>query len=102
MRKTLLLGVLVVTVLVVTGCGMAEPNPFGPGEAGFWDGLWHGLISIPLLVYKFATSRSGEVAIYEVHNSGAWYDLGFVLALFCVGSIGSFIANESGKKATKR
>lgn len=38
MWKTQLLGVLVIERLAVAGCGMAEPDPFGPREAGFGDG----------------------------------------------------------------
>jgi len=46
--------------------------------AGFWMGLWHGII-IPItwIVSLF----TDNVSIYEAHNSGGWYDLGFILGL---------------------
>ncbi len=42
--------------------------------AGFWAGLWHGLIvPIAFLVSLFSTG----VRIYETNNRGLWYDFGF-------------------------
>jgi len=60
-------------------------NPEGK-VAGFWLGLWHGLIApITFIVSLF----NGKVALYEVHNSGGWYNFGFVLGagLFLSGGI---------------
>jgi hypothetical protein len=68
---------------VLVGCAPGvnklEKVPNASGEvAGFWLGVWHGMTT-PV---TFAVSLfSDEVAIYEVHNSGAWYDLGFLLGL---------------------
>jgi hypothetical protein len=44
--------------------------------AGFWAGFWHGLIApITLIVSLF----NKDVRIYETHNSGVGYDVGFIL-----------------------
>jgi hypothetical protein len=44
--------------------------------AGFWMGLWHGIIApITFIISLFTDS----VSMYEVHNTGGWYDFGFVL-----------------------
>lgn len=54
--------------------------------AGFWLGVWHGLIApITFVVSVF----SAKVSLYEVHNSGGWYNFGFVLGagLFLSGGI---------------
>lgn len=49
--------------------------------AGFWRGLWHGLIA-PV---AFLTSLFKEnVGVYEVHNNGKWYNFGFILGLMIV------------------
>jgi hypothetical protein len=49
--------------------------------AGFWRGLWHGLI-VP---FTFIISLFKEnVGIYETHNNGNWYNFGFVLGLMIV------------------
>jgi hypothetical protein len=80
-------------VLVLAACA-AGPNaavdvPDTSGEtAGFFLGLWHGLISpVTLVVSLF----SDNVSVYEVHNSGNWYDVGFVFAIvsFVGGSHGA-------------
>jgi hypothetical protein len=56
--------------------------------AGFWRGLWHGVISpITLVVSLF----SHNVQMYEVHNNGGWYNFGFLLGVaisFGGGAVG--------------
>ena len=70
-----------VLVLVLTACAAgsnaAVDVPSADGDvAGFWLGLWHGII-VP---FTFVISLfSDNVSIYEVHNTGGWYDLGFVM-----------------------
>jgi hypothetical protein len=83
MRKALTLGVLAVALVVMAGCA-AGPNelansPDAEGDvAGFWLGLWHGIIA----PFAFIVSLfSDEVHVYEVHNSGNWYNLGFLLGI---------------------
>jgi hypothetical protein len=78
---------LVAAALLLTACA-AGANPQagtanGGDVAGFWLGLWHGVIAPVTFVISLFNA---EVGIYEVHNSGALYDLGFVLGLgFIVG-----------------
>ena len=59
----------------------AGPNSaagHGPHDAGFWLGLWQGVIApIAFLVSLFNRS----VGIYEVHNDGGWYNLGFMIGV---------------------
>ncbi len=58
--------------------------------AGFWRGLWHGIISPITFIISLFTER---VNIYEIYNSGGWYDFGFVLGagiLFGGGFLGVF------------
>ncbi len=44
---------------------------------GFWEGMWHGLISwIMLLTEPFDKHR-----IYAYPNSGGFYDLGFMIGI---------------------
>jgi len=54
--------------------------------AGFWLGVWHGLISPVTFIVSLFTK---DVRLYEVHNSGGWYNFGFVLGagLFLSGGI---------------
>ncbi len=44
-----------------------------PAPAGFWLGLWQGLISPITFVISLFTDG---VNIYEVRNTGNWYDVG--------------------------
>jgi hypothetical protein len=41
-------------------------------------GLWHGIIAPITLVLSFFSS---DIRMYEVHNAGAEYDLGFLLGV---------------------
>ena len=68
-------------VLVLASCA-AGPNPdvSSDADAGFWLGLWHGLIVPVTFVISLFTD---SVNIYEVDNNGNWYDFGFVLGLCC-------------------
>ncbi|MAF12412.1 hypothetical protein CMK11_18355 [Candidatus Poribacteria bacterium] len=86
-----------VGLLLVVGCA-AGPNGLAnvanaEGEvAGFWLGLWHGAISpITFIISLFKDT----VHFYEVHNSGALYNLGFVLG---AGSLGG----GSGAAASRK
>jgi polyferredoxin len=64
-------------VLAVAGPGSRFQVP-GATPAGFWAGLWHGLICpITFLVSLF----SPNVRIYETNNRGRWYDLGFIIGV---------------------
>ena len=62
--------------------------------AGFWLGLWHGIIAVPTFVIGLFEPT---VRVYEVHNIGTWYDFGFVLG------IGAFAkgTDSSVKRATR-
>ena len=77
--------VLWVVVLLLAGCA-AGPNAMaghGTDQAGFWLGLWQGLISpITFIVSLF----NDNVNIYEVHNDGNWYNFGFMLGVSIVFS----------------
>ncbi|MCB2201006.1 hypothetical protein KQI63_16535 [bacterium] len=81
MKRALLLGVLLLMIMLVAGCA-AGPNGFedqadGNGDlAGFWMGLWHGFI----IFFSFIISLFNDaVQVYEVHNTGGWYNFGFLL-----------------------
>jgi hypothetical protein len=78
-RYRLLLTILMALLLAACTAGenpavdMVSPEGY---TAGFILGIWHGFIApITFFISLFADS----VNIYEVYNSGNWYDFGFVL-----------------------
>ena len=81
MKKTRLLLLVVVATMFLASC-TAGPNTFvdtvtSSGDvAGFWNGLWHGVISPFTFIITLFTD---DVSLYEVHNNGNWYDFGFAL-----------------------
>lgn len=94
MRYTWIATGLLIAALTLAACAAgANPAvgvPAADGQlAGFWLGLWHGIISPVTFVISLFNEK---VSIYEVHNSGNWYDFGFVLGagiLFSGGFLGA-------------
>jgi hypothetical protein len=81
MKKGLLVLTVALMVLGISAC-VAGPNdmvntPDEEGDvAGFWQGLWHGIIAPVTFVISLF---SDTVHVYEVHNNGGWYNFGFLL-----------------------
>lgn len=81
MRMAVKVGLLLCAMLLLAGC-LAGPNDMAgraseEGDvAGFWKGLWHGIIAPITFIISLLTDN---VHFYEVHNNGNWYNLGFVL-----------------------
>ena len=82
-KRLFLVFIAILALLLLAGCA-AGVNPtidvpdVDGKSAGFWPGLWHGLISwITFIISLF----SDNVNVYEVHNSGNWYDFGFMLGI---------------------
>jgi hypothetical protein len=89
---------LVGAALLLAGCA-AGPNPAtgGADPAGFWLGVWHGLITpITFLISLFTDS----VNIYEVHNNGNWYDFGYVIGLSMAFG-GGATGGSAGRKRSR-
>ncbi len=64
-------------VLAVAGPNSKYQLP-GAKPAGFWAGLWHGLIvPITFIVSLFNL----KVRIYETNNRGRLYDCGFIIGV---------------------
>jgi len=84
----ILTGLIAVTMVAcVPGGGeFHKENP-----AGFLFGIWHGWIAPISLIMSFFNS---SVRIYEVNNTGFWYDFGFYIAI--IGGFGgiSFTRNK--------
>jgi len=60
--------------------------------AGFFNGIFHGIISPGTLLLSFFNS---DIQMYEVHNKGGFYNLGF---LFGAALIFGIIGLLSGRR----
>ncbi|MHB1361805.1 MAG: hypothetical protein ACYCW5_04300 [Thermoleophilia bacterium] len=84
--KHIAFSLLIFLLLIVLATGCAQVNqqtgtPGTDGVAGFGSGFWHGLI----LPVAFVISLfDNGVGIYEIHNSGNWYNFGYVLGAWVV------------------
>ncbi len=99
MKKALFFVLSITLVVMLTGCTSdskvaleksdseilfntpgTNPELNTPAEsgsvAGLGTGLWHGLISVVTLIMSFFNP---EVQMYEVHNTGPLYNLGFLI-----------------------
>lgn len=91
MKRPIILTGILVAILLLAVCAPGpndlEKTASADGRtAGFFFGLWHGFISpVTFIISIF----SRNVRFYEVHNSGNWYNFGFVLGagLFLSGGI---------------
>jgi hypothetical protein len=82
-KHLLLVSMAILVLLLMASCAAginpAVDVPDADGKtAGFWSGLWHGIISpITFIISLF----SDKVNVYEVYNSGNWYDFGFIFGV---------------------
>lgn len=83
MKNTFVMAALLAAALSLAACAPgANPQrgqaPEGGQVAGFWQGLWHGMIAPVTFVVSLFNKA---VNVYETHNSGNWYNGGFMLGL---------------------
>ena len=97
-RAKLALAIAVLALIAAACAAGANPEvgvaANGGDIAGFWMGLWHGIIApFTFVISLFRDS----VNLYEVHNSGNWYDFGFMFGLSMIWGGGSHGARSSRK-----
>jgi hypothetical protein len=86
-------------VLLMLSACTAGPNELAQPDqgAGFWLGLWQGLISPITFIVSLFTP---EVSIYEVDNNGNWYDFGFMLGV-CIAFSGGGAGGAAAPRRRK-
>ncbi len=79
MRTKFIFIILLCTIpLFLSACVPGGGKYYNEHLAGFFTGIWHGWIApISLIISIF----NSTVRIYEVHNTGFWYDFGFYIAV---------------------
>ena len=91
---------LCVFILITVTISCAPGNTrFDAKPAGFWAGLWHGFICVVTFIISLF---SGSVEMYEVNNSGGWYNFGFLLgAAIALGGGGGTSCKKRRKKSAR-
>ena len=85
-------------IMVTSSCAPGDTR-FDEKPAGFWAGLWHGLICVITFVISLF---SDSVEMYEVANSGGWYNFGFLLgAIIALGGSGGTSCKQVRKKSAR-
>jgi hypothetical protein len=99
MKAAIMLVVLALMLISLVGCApgsneMINSKAANGNVAGFWQGLWHGVITpVTFIVSLFNKS----VQLYEVHNNGNWYNFGFLFGVSIIfgGGVGGASARRS-------
>ncbi|MFC1953303.1 hypothetical protein ACFLWR_04140 [Chloroflexota bacterium] len=98
-KRLIIISIAILAMLLLTSCA-AGANPTinvldSDGKsAGFWSGLWHGVISpVTFIISLF----SDNVNVYEVFNGGNWYDFGFILGVSIIFGGGGCGARRKSK-----
>jgi len=78
-KRLLVIGFLVLLILItLTGCIPGDGASTSNNPAGFLWGVWHGWMApISLIIGLF----NKNIRVYELVNTGWWYDLGFYMAV---------------------
>jgi len=83
---------IILFVLLLTACTAGGEQFTTETPAGFWYGLWHGIIAfISLIIHLF----NDTVMVYERNNTGGWYDFGFLLGVIFIWGGGTHVSCKS-------
>jgi hypothetical protein len=75
---------LVILVIIFLTClSSCAPKGYESDKAGFFSGVWHGIIIFFSLIGKLL---GRDIGIYAEHNTGFTYWLGFIIGIGVFGS----------------
>ncbi len=89
----LLCAIVLLLAAILAGCIPGDGAHTSSKPAGFFWGIWHGWIapvSVVIGIFK------KNIRIYEVNNTGWWYDFGFYIAV--IGGWGGISLFRSKRK----
>ena len=97
LKKAAVIAIMLAFIGLLVSCTAGPESRFVDEPAGFWAGLWHGLICVITFIIGLF---SDSVKMYELNNTGGWYDLGFLLGA-CIAFGGGGGAGWRKKKKRK-
>ena len=84
--------ILIPFILLLSSCAAGDAQFTQDNTAGFWYGLWHGIIAfISLIIHIF----NENITVYEINNTGGWYDFGFLLGVIFIWGGSSHVTCKS-------
>jgi hypothetical protein len=90
--------IILLATLILLNCAPGNyrwNQEINPGhKAGFWAGIWHGLIIIITFIISLFNKKVG---IYEINNEGWHYNLGFIIGL-CFSLLAPWRAKSMKRK----
>lgn len=92
----ILVAVFILLLIVITGCAPGSGASSVKDPAGFFMGIWHGWIAPISIIWGLFNP---SIRVYEVYNTGWWYDFGFYIAI--IGGFGSFALFRKNKNDKK-
>ena len=100
-NKTRMTSLILILILIValtlgllTGCMPGNEKYVEEKPANFLSGIWHGWIAPLSLIVSI---WSDNIRLYEVNNTGFWYDFGFYVAVIS-GFGGLSLTRNKNKK----
>lgn len=81
-----------IAAMLLTACAAGDPRFTADDPAGFWQGLWHGIISVITLIIGIFNE---DIEVYERFNTGGWYDFGFLFGVLMLWGGGSCAGKQS-------
>lgn len=94
-RVLILCALAVFTLMLLTGCVPGDGTNTAAKPAGLFWGIWHGWLAPVSLVIGFF-NRS--IRVYEVNNTGWFYDLGYYIAVISGFGGLSFVRKKNNNK----
>jgi hypothetical protein len=99
-KRIVLVGIIIaLLLLILSGCVPGDGRNTTDRPAGFLWGIWHGwLAPVSLIIGLF----NKNIRVYEVNNTGWWYDFGFYIAVISgFGGASLSRKNRSKEKGDK-
>lgn len=95
MKKLFKIIIILLIVSLLLGCFPGDGRASSNDPAGIISGIWHGWIAPLSLILGIFRAN---IRVYEMYNTGWWYDLGFYMAI--ISGFGGI--SLSRKKIKKR